>query len=209
MNGSSGNRTRVLGFEAQEDIRYPMDPPILFALHGDNHSGLDLSFLLLSSPCFFHRYQQFSPYRHNLQTMILSESDIGERIASGNLVVTPYSKESQQPASYDLRSAEDYLLRKGECTLVASMERVELPRDVAATLMCRSSFGRRGVLIGGGFVDPGFRGQLTLCLVNVGPEDIALSVGERVVQIIMQEVNAGTREYEGRYQDSNGAVSCR
>ncbi|MDE4907845.1 dCTP deaminase [Methanogenium marinum] len=141
--------------------------------------------------------------------MILSESDIGERIASGNLVITPYSKDSQQPASYDLRSAEDYLLSKGECTLVASMERVELPCDVAATLMCRSSFGRRGVLIGGGFVDPGFRGQLTLCLVNVGPEDITLPAGERVVQIIMHEVKTGAREYEGRYQDSNGAVSCR
>ena len=25
-NGPSGNRTRVLGFEAQEDILYPMDP---------------------------------------------------------------------------------------------------------------------------------------------------------------------------------------
>ena len=26
INGPSGNRTRVLGFEAQEDILYPMDP---------------------------------------------------------------------------------------------------------------------------------------------------------------------------------------
>ena len=25
-SGPSGNRTRVLGFEAQEDILYPMDP---------------------------------------------------------------------------------------------------------------------------------------------------------------------------------------
>ena len=38
-NGSSGNRTRVLGFEAQEDILYPMDPPILFVIQEDNHSG--------------------------------------------------------------------------------------------------------------------------------------------------------------------------
>ena len=141
--------------------------------------------------------------------MILSESDIDTKRASGSLVITPYSEESQQPASYVLRSAEDYLLKRGECTLVASLERVELPADVAGTLMCRSSFGRRGVLIGGGFVDPGFRGQLTLCLVNTGPEDIPLTQGERVVQIIMHEVNAGKRAYEGRYQDSNGAVSSR
>ena len=29
-NGPSGNRTRVLGFEAQEDVLYPMDPSHLF-----------------------------------------------------------------------------------------------------------------------------------------------------------------------------------
>lgn len=124
-------------------------------------------------------------------------------------MIAPYSTESQQPASYDLRAAEDYLIKKGECTLVASLERVELPADVAATLMCRSSFGRQGVLIGGGFVDPGFRGQLTLCLVNQGPADVPLSAGVRVVQIIMHEVKTGGREYGGRYQDSNGAVTCR
>ena len=28
MSGPSGNRTRVLGFEAQEDILYPMDPAL-------------------------------------------------------------------------------------------------------------------------------------------------------------------------------------
>ena len=28
-NGPSGNRTRVLGFEAQEDVLYPMDPAII------------------------------------------------------------------------------------------------------------------------------------------------------------------------------------
>jgi hypothetical protein len=50
MNGSSGNRTRVLGFEAQEDILYPMDPPILFVIQGDNHSGFDRSFSPLFSP---------------------------------------------------------------------------------------------------------------------------------------------------------------
>ena len=26
ISGPSGNRTRVLGFEAQEDVLYPMDP---------------------------------------------------------------------------------------------------------------------------------------------------------------------------------------
>jgi dCTP deaminase len=141
--------------------------------------------------------------------MILSSREISRRIDAGNLVIRPWSKECQQPASYDLRAAEDILLVRGRCSLAHSLEWVELPSDVAATLRCRSSFGRRGVLIGGGFVDPGFRGQLTLSLVNMGDEDIHLAKDERVVQMILHQVMDGTRLYAGRYQDSQGAVEAR
>ncbi|HDR74327.1 MAG TPA: dCTP deaminase [Methanoculleus sp.] len=141
--------------------------------------------------------------------MILSAIEIRRRLDEGDLVIRPYADESQQPASYDLRAGNDYVLERGRCTLVHSLEWVELPADVAATMRCRSSFGRRGVLLGGGFVDPGFRGQLTLCLVTMGDEDVLLFEGDRVVQLILHEVRDGVHLYEGRYQDSKGSVEAR
>jgi dCTP deaminase len=145
--------------------------------------------------------------------MILSASEIVRRLdregTSGNLVITPYSSECQQPASYDLRSAGDILLPRGTCTLVPTLEWVELPRDLAGTLRCRSSIGRRGVLLGAGFVDPGFRGQLTLCLTNLGNDDLFIRKNERVVQMILNEVREGNQNYSGRYQDSWGAVEAK
>jgi dCTP deaminase len=142
-------------------------------------------------------------------TMILSSAEIQRQREAGDLVIRPYSAESQQPASYDLRAAERTVLKKGECTLVHSTEWVELPAHIAATLRCRSSLGRMGVLLGGGFVDPGFRGQLTLCLVNMGGVDVTLEKGDRIVQIIMHAVMEGAQLYEGRYQDSSGVVHAR
>jgi dCTP deaminase len=145
--------------------------------------------------------------------MILSAPEIVRRLdregTSGNLVITPYSSECQQPASYDLRSAGDILLPRGTCTLVPTLEWVELPRDLAGTLRCRSSIGRRGVLLGAGFVDPGFRGQLTLCLTNLGNDDLFIRKNERVVQMILNEVREGNQNYSGRYQDSWGAVEAK
>ena len=145
--------------------------------------------------------------------MILSAPEIIRRLdqdcARGNLVITPYSSECQQPASYDLRSAGDSLLPKGICTLVPTLEWVELPLDLAGTLRCRSSFGRRGVLLGAGFVDPGFRGQLTLCLTNLGSDDLIVRKNDRVVQMILHEVREGGQSYSGRYQDSRGAVEAK
>jgi dCTP deaminase len=145
--------------------------------------------------------------------MILSSREIvrrlGESSQNGELVIRPYGEECQQPASYDLRVSGDMILSSGMCTLVPSLEWVELPADLAATLRCRSSFGRRGVIITAGFVDPGFRGQLTLCLINMGSEHIALRKNDRVVQMILHQVSDGAPLYEGRYQDSKGAIKAR
>jgi dCTP deaminase len=126
-----------------------------------------------------------------------------------DLIITPFSRECLQPASYDLRVARDMDLPRGSCSLVPTLEWVELPVDLAATLRCRSSFGRKGIMIGAGFVDPGFRGQLTLCLVNMGAEDVPLVQNNRVVQMIIHEVKGGDRLYKGRYQDSHGVIHSR
>ena len=145
--------------------------------------------------------------------MILSASEFSRRLDpdSGNarLIINPYHKECQQPASYDLRAAADMILPSGICTLVPTIEWVELPTDLAGTLMCRSSFGRRGVLLGAGYVDPGFRGHLTLCLTNMGTDDISIKTNDRIVQMILHEVKEGHHGYSGRYQDSHGAVEAR
>jgi dCTP deaminase len=146
-------------------------------------------------------------------SMILSASEFSRRLdlddRTGKLVITPYHHECQQPASYDLRAALDVTLYRGTFTLVPTIEWVELPTDLGGTLMCRSSFGRRGVLLGAGYVDPGFRGQLTLCLTNMGNDDIAVRKNDRIVQMILHEVREGVHAYSGRYQDSNGAVEAK
>jgi len=145
--------------------------------------------------------------------MIISAAEIVRRLdqeeGAGKLLICPYNQESQQPASYDLRSADEICLPCGTCTLLPTVEWVGLPMDLAGTIRCRSSFGRRGVLLGAGFVDPGFRGQLTLCLTNMGKEEITVHKNDRVAQIVLHEVRNPVKCYSGRYQDSYGVVDAK
>ncbi|MDV0441993.1 dCTP deaminase [Methanorbis furvi] len=142
--------------------------------------------------------------------MLLSSSRIRARIADGTLGIAPFAEDSLQPASYDLRAAEDIVLKKGELSLVATMEFVSLPADLAATLRGRSSFGRKGVLLGAGYIDPGFRGNLTLCMVNMGPEDISVTKGTRIVQMLIHPILGDVETaYNGNYQDSYGIVKSK
>jgi dCTP deaminase len=101
-------------------------------------------------------------------------------------------------------------MKVGMLSLVATMEFVNLSADIAATLCIRSSFGRKGVLLGAGYVDPGFRGNLTLCLVNMGSVDIPVEKGTRIVQMLIHPIFGGVENtYSGNYQDSYGVVQSK
>jgi dCTP deaminase len=146
----------------------------------------------------------------NKRNMLLSSSAIRARIADKTLDIIPFSEISLQPASYDLRIADDAVMTAGELSLIATMEFVSLPTDLAATLRVRSSFGRRGVLLGAGYIDPGFRGNLTLCLVNMGLVDISVEKGTRIVQMLIHPILGDVESaYNGRYQDSRGVVQSK
>lgn len=141
--------------------------------------------------------------------MILSAKEIRERLRIGSLVIEPFSEGSLQPASYDLTIGGGVRIPSKAMRLVASLERVEMPFDVVGILRTRSSYARKGLLLGGGIVDPGFRGNLTFCLTNMSDEERRLEHGEQIVQMIFLLVRSPAETYEGRYQDSKGVVGSR
>jgi len=135
---------------------------------------------------------------------MLSDREIREHLDRGALIEN-HAEECIQPASYDLRvgSRKAVAILPHEHVLVSTIERVTLPDDVAGMVWLRSTLARRGVLFGGGWVDPGFRGNLTISLYNAGRDPIELEPGQRIAQLIFLRLPP-TSGYAGRYQDSEG-----
>jgi dCTP deaminase len=93
-----------------------------------------------------------------------------------------------QPDLTDLLSVADdesFVLHPGEFVLGQTLEWTELPDDLVARLEGKSSLGRLGLLIHStaGYVDPGWKGKLTLELSNVAKLPIALYFGMKIGQI--------------------------
>ena len=80
---------------------------------------------------------------------------------------------------------EPFILHPGEFVLGQTLEWIELPEDIVARLEGRSSLGRLGLLIHStaGYVDPGWKGNLTLELSNVANLPISLHYGMKIGQI--------------------------
>ncbi len=87
-------------------------------------------------------------------------------------LITPFVDCQLQPASYDLLLGEwqgPDVLEPGEFRLASTVETVKIPDDLSGSLRGKSSVARLGLIVeAAGFVDPGFEGQLTLELYNMG-----------------------------------------
>jgi dCTP deaminase len=103
---------------------------------------------------------------------------------------------------------DPFILHPSEFVLGQTLEWVELPDDLVARLEGRSSLGRLGLLIHStaGYVDPGWKGNLTLELSNVANLPIALYSGMKIGQISFFKMSSpverpyGSRELGSRYQ---------
>ena len=110
-----------------------------------------------------------------------------------------------------------FILHPGEFVLASTLEHIELPDDLMARLEGKSGLGRLGLLIHStaGFVDPGWRGQLTLELSNVARLPIALYYGMKIGQISFLQLTSpaerlyGSPELGSRYQGQTGPTASR
>lgn len=170
--------------------------------------------------------------------MILSDQSIRRRIENGFLKIKPLEKDAIQPASIDCSLGDDFLIVdenrmetlnlnseiryrqiKSETItlpphsflLATTREHVELPDDLTAFVEGRSSIGRMGLFIeNAGWVDPGFKGRITLELFNANSLPIKLEAGRRICQLVFCKMETpSTRPYKGKYQGQTSTVGSR
>ena len=110
-----------------------------------------------------------------------------------------------------------FILHPGEFVLGNTVERIELDASIVARLEGKSSLGRIGLLIHStaGFVDPGWRGTLTLELSNVSRLPLTLYRGMPIGQISFQYLTTaaerpyGSEGLRSRYQGQSGPTATR
>lgn len=170
--------------------------------------------------------------------MILSDKTIKKMLEDKALEITPLEEGQIQPASVDIRlsntfcivedsskgiitfdkeieykhlATDTYLLLPGQFVLATTMEYVSLPNDMTAFVEGRSSLGRMGLFIqNAGWVDPGFRGEITLELFNANRCAIELKAGRRIGQLVFAKMDrAALFPYRGKYQGQKGATGSR
>lgn len=102
-----------------------------------------------------------------------------------------------------------FILHPNQLILGSTLEYISLPKELSAYVLGRSSWGRLGLIIATAtVVSPGFKGCITLELINLGEVPILLYPGVRIAQIVVHTVE-GKGEYKGRYSCPTGPEFSR
>lgn len=170
--------------------------------------------------------------------MILSDKTILKMMEEGTLKISPIEEGQVQPASVDIRlgntfsivedspsgiitleneikyktiTTDTYILLPNQFVLATTMEYFDLSNDLTAFVEGRSSLGRMGLFIqNAGWVDPGFKGEITLELYNANRCAIELKAGRRVGQLVFAKMDGeALNPYNGKYQGQTGATGSR
>jgi dCTP deaminase len=85
----------------------------------------------------------------------------------------------------ELGPDEPFVVHPGEFVLGRTEEYIEMPDDLVSRVEGKSSLGRLGLIVHAtaGFVDPGFRGTLTLEITNLTRVPIKLWAGKPIAQL--------------------------
>jgi dCTP deaminase len=109
-----------------------------------------------------------------------------------------------------------FVLHPGEFALGSTVERVRIPADLVGVVDGRSSIGRLAVVVHAtaGFIDPGFEGQITLELSNIGQIPVKLYPGMRLAQIVLHQLTSPAELPYGatrgsQYQAQTGPQASR
>ena len=132
-------------------------------------------------------------------------------------VIDPLSKADQE-FSWIKKEAEndEIVIYPGECILTETMETIDMPDDVVAMVLGKSTYARNNIIVNATPLEPGWRGIVTLELHNCSDEfSVKLRVGQGIAQVVFDRMaNPPKRTYSNRetsatYQDQLGVTLSR
>lgn len=111
------------------------------------------------------------------------------------------SRQTSGAAGYDVCSAEpDFMLQPGERRAVATGLVFELPQGIEMQVRPRSGLAlKHGITLPNapGTIDPDYRGELKVIMMNGGSESVSIRRGDRIAQLVFARFETPVLEEAG------------
>lgn len=104
-----------------------------------------------------------------------------------NARIPQYAHETD--AAFDLHSCIDCTLEQGQRMLIPTGISMAIPHGFVGLIWPRSGLSfKKGSDVLAGVIDSGYRGEVGVVLLNTGYDDLVISKGDRIAQMLIQSV---------------------
>jgi dCTP deaminase len=104
--------------------------------------------------------------------------------------------------------ADSCVIPPNSFALAETVEYFEIPRDVLAICMGKSTYARCGIIVNVTPLEPEWRGKITIEISNTTPLPAKIYANEGIAQILFLRADAVCRtsyaDKKGKYQDQKG-----
>lgn len=108
-------------------------------------------------------------------------------------MIPKYAHGPAEDAGMDLHATESLTIPAGETRLVPTGLAIELPAGYEAQIRPRSGLALKHSITlpnSPATIDPGYRGELKVILLNLGREAFEVKAGERIAQMVIARYEA-------------------
>lgn len=99
------------------------------------------------------------------------------------------SQNTMGDAGYDLYSAESIIIPPGERETIDTGIALSIPYNYVGLIWPRSGLSvKNGIDVLAGVIDCTYRGEIKVCLLNTGGQDVVINKGDKIAQILFQKV---------------------
>jgi dUTP pyrophosphatase len=99
------------------------------------------------------------------------------------------TKTNYNDAGWDLYSIQNVIISPQQRCIINTGISIQMPDHLAGLIWPRSGLSvKKGIDVLAGVVDAGYRGEIMVCLYNTDFNAVEINRGDRIAQIIFQEV---------------------
>ncbi len=167
-------------------------------------SDFDLKNLVKSKRLVIRPFHK-DTIRENGIDMRLAEEIARHQLPNKDFVMDPTNESMVKSGFVKERNRKQLILNAKEQVLLSTEEYLEVPDDVAGFVELRSTWARHGLSMPPTVIDAGFKGNITLEVINNAPYPILLRPGQRFAHVIFVKLSSkAATPYSGSYKGQRG-----
>lgn len=161
------------------------------------------------------KIEPFAPHQHRPGVISYGVTSYGYDVRVGRTfkVFTNVWGSTVDPKKFDPKSfvdvvADECIIPPNSFALAETVERLEIPRDIIAVCVGKSTYARCGIIVNVTPLEPEWRGCVTIEISNTTPLPAKIYANEGIAQILFLKGEAvcetSYADKQGKYQDQKG-----